>query len=168
MCKSTSTSSLVLVYSDESLKGTRRPRLPVLVPCMVSPQLSCACQPPFAEEASLRAPRLSLLVLLVFLIVSSLCGTKFGRMGLAHETMMEIDFPLQAEPPFFLAAAASVFFAIQDAQCSSATRTESGLTGPFKLSCPATCEHIRMACVDRLTKQVRSITLKHLLRISSL
>ena len=66
--------------------------------------------------------------------------------------MMEIDFPLQAvgEPPLFLAA--SVFFAIQDAV--AAARTESGLTGPFKLSCPATCEHIRMACVDRFTKQV--------------
>ena len=60
----------VVSYSDESWKGTRQPRLPVLVPCMVSPQLSYACQPPFAAEASLRAPRLSLWVLLAFLLPS--------------------------------------------------------------------------------------------------
>ena len=42
-------------YSDESLKGTRRPRLPVLVPCVVYPQLSCSCQPPFGLSGALLA-----------------------------------------------------------------------------------------------------------------
>ena len=42
-------------YSDESLKGTRRPRFPVLVPCVVYPQLSCACQPPFDLSEALLA-----------------------------------------------------------------------------------------------------------------
>ena len=45
----------VVSYSDESLKGTRRPRLPVLVLCMVCPQLSCSCQPPFGLSEALLA-----------------------------------------------------------------------------------------------------------------
>ena len=45
----------VVSYSDESLKGTRRPRLPVLVPCVVYPQLSCSCQPPFGLSEALLA-----------------------------------------------------------------------------------------------------------------
>ena len=56
----------VALYSDESLKGTRQPHLPILVLCVVYPQLSCGCQPPFTTEASLHACRLSLWVLLVF------------------------------------------------------------------------------------------------------
>ena len=54
------------------------------------------------------------------------------------------------EPPLFLAA--SVFFAIKDA--ITAARAERGLTGIFKLDSPATCERIRMACVDQFTEQV--------------
>ena len=54
------------------------------------------------------------------------------------------------EPPLFLAA--SVFFAIKDA--IAAARTERGEDGPFRLDTPATCERIRMACVDQFTKQV--------------
>ena len=53
--------------------------------------------------------------------------------------------------------AASVFFAIKDA--ITAARLESGLTGPFKLNSPATCDRIRMACVDEFTKQVSASTL---------
>ena len=45
----------VVSYSDESLKGTRRPRLPVLVPCVVYPQFSCSCQPPFGLSEALLA-----------------------------------------------------------------------------------------------------------------
>ena len=45
----------VVSYSDESLKGTRRPRLPVLVPCVVYPQLSYSCQPPFGLSEALLA-----------------------------------------------------------------------------------------------------------------
>ncbi|XP_072545990.1 xanthine dehydrogenase/oxidase [Salminus brasiliensis] len=52
------------------------------------------------------------------------------------------------EPPLFLAA--SVFYAIKDA--IFAARTESGLTGPFRLDSPATPERIRNACEDRFTK----------------
>ncbi len=57
------------------------------------------------------------------------------------------------EPPLFLAA--SVFFAIKDAIL--AARAEGGLTGTFQLDSPATCERIRMACVDRFTKQVKLV-----------
>ncbi|XP_061157633.1 xanthine dehydrogenase/oxidase isoform X1 [Syngnathus typhle] len=52
------------------------------------------------------------------------------------------------EPPLFLAS--SVFFAIKDA--ISAARTESGITGPFRLDSPASAERIRNACNDRFTK----------------
>ena len=45
----------VVSYSDESLKGARRPCLPVLVPCVVYPQLSCSCQPPFGLSEALLA-----------------------------------------------------------------------------------------------------------------
>ena len=48
--------------------------------------------------------------------------------------------------------ASSVFFAIYDAV--SAARTEEGLTGHFRFDSPATAEKIRMACVDKFTKQV--------------
>ncbi|ROL53594.1 Xanthine dehydrogenase/oxidase [Anabarilius grahami] len=52
------------------------------------------------------------------------------------------------EPPLFLAA--SVFYAIKDA--ITAARTESGLTGPFRLDSPATPERMRNACQDKFTK----------------
>ncbi|TRY88303.1 hypothetical protein DNTS_016695 [Danionella cerebrum] len=52
------------------------------------------------------------------------------------------------EPPLFLAA--SVFYAIKDA--IMAARTESGLTGPFRLDSPATPERIRNACEDKFTQ----------------
>ncbi|XP_070786572.1 xanthine dehydrogenase/oxidase isoform X1 [Enoplosus armatus] len=52
------------------------------------------------------------------------------------------------EPPLFLAA--SVFFAIKDA--ISASRAESGISGPFRLDSPASAERIRNACSDRFTK----------------
>ncbi|XP_008301642.1 xanthine dehydrogenase/oxidase isoform X1 [Stegastes partitus] len=52
------------------------------------------------------------------------------------------------EPPLFLAA--SVFYAIKDA--ISAARSESGLSGPFRLDSPASAERIRNACSDRFTK----------------
>lgn len=55
------------------------------------------------------------------------------------------------EPPLFLAA--SVFFAIKDA--ISSARRDRGVTGYFQLDTPATCERIRMACVDQFTKQVQ-------------
>lgn len=51
------------------------------------------------------------------------------------------------EPPLFLAA--SVFFAVKDAVRSA--RSESGLSGPFRLDSPATAERIRTACIDRFT-----------------
>ena len=51
------------------------------------------------------------------------------------------------EPPLFLAA--SVLFATV-----TASRTERGITTPFQLDTPATCESIRMACEDQFTKQV--------------
>lgn len=54
------------------------------------------------------------------------------------------------EPPLFLAA--SVVFAIRDAV--TASRVERGITTPFQLDTPATCEVIRMACEDRFTQQV--------------
>ena len=61
-------------------------------------------------------------------------------------------YNLQAvgEPPLFLAA--SVFFAIKDA--ISSARRDRGVTGHFRLDTPATCERIRMACVDQFTEQV--------------
>ncbi|XP_065807945.1 xanthine dehydrogenase/oxidase [Labrus bergylta] len=52
------------------------------------------------------------------------------------------------EPPLFLAA--SVFYAIKDA--ISASRAESGISGPFRLDSPASAERIRNACSDRFTK----------------
>ncbi|KAM8722350.1 xanthine dehydrogenase/oxidase [Acanthopagrus schlegelii] len=52
------------------------------------------------------------------------------------------------EPPLFLAA--SVFYAIKDA--ISASRVESGISGPFRLDSPASAERIRNACCDRFTK----------------
>ena len=59
------------------------------------------------------------------------------------------------EPPLFLAA--SVFFAIQDA--IRAAREDAGETKTFHMDSPATCERIRMACSDHLTKQVCIIIL---------
>uniref|UniRef100_A0A3Q3LRE0 Xanthine dehydrogenase/oxidase n=1 Tax=Labrus bergylta TaxID=56723 RepID=A0A3Q3LRE0_9LABR len=62
------------------------------------------------------------------------------------------DIPAQltavGEPPLFLAA--SVFYAIKDA--ISASRAESGISGPFRLDSPASAERIRNACSDRFTK----------------
>ena len=45
-----------------------------------------------------------------------------------------------------------MFFAIQDAV--NAARKAAGQTQPFHMDSPATCERIRMACSDHLTKQV--------------
>lgn len=68
------------------------------------------------------------------------------------ETLHTYAHKLQAvgEPPLFSAAA--VFFAIKNA--IAAAREERDEKGPFKLDSPATCERIRMACVDQFTKQV--------------
>ena len=54
------------------------------------------------------------------------------------------------EPPLFLAA--SAFFAIQDAIQAARAASEESKT--FTMDSPATCERIRMACTDHLTKQV--------------
>lgn len=63
------------------------------------------------------------------------------------------------EPPLFLAA--SVFFAIQDAV--QAAREDAGEASAFNMDSPATCERIRMACADHLTKQVKkSVIIKQL------
>jgi len=53
------------------------------------------------------------------------------------------------EPPLFLAG--SVFFALKEALASA--RAEGGVSGPFHLDSPLTCERIRMACPDFMTKQ---------------
>ncbi|XP_031575307.1 xanthine dehydrogenase/oxidase-like [Actinia tenebrosa] len=53
------------------------------------------------------------------------------------------------EPPLFLAA--SIFYAIKNAITSA--RRDAGIEGVFRLDSPATCERIRMACVDKFTKQ---------------
>ncbi|XP_070578679.1 xanthine dehydrogenase/oxidase-like [Ptychodera flava] len=53
------------------------------------------------------------------------------------------------EPPLMLAT--SVFFAIKDAIASA--RTDSGITGTFRLDSPATAEAIRMACKDQFTEK---------------
>ncbi|XP_063040378.1 xanthine dehydrogenase/oxidase [Engraulis encrasicolus] len=52
------------------------------------------------------------------------------------------------EPPLFLAS--SVFYAIKEAIATA--RSESGLSGPFRLDSPATPERIRNACEDGFTK----------------
>jgi xanthine dehydrogenase/oxidase len=64
------------------------------------------------------------------------------------------------EPPLLLAG--SVFFAIKDAIYAARSarngwalicrRKEVGLEGFFRLDSPATCERIRMACCDDITK----------------
>lgn len=59
------------------------------------------------------------------------------------------------EPPLFLAA--SVFFAIQDA--IKAAREDAGESRAFNMDSPATCERIRMACMDHLTKQVGGVAI---------
>ena len=64
-------------------------------------------------------------------------------------------FQAIGEPPLFLAS--SIFFAIYDAV--SAAQKEEGLSGPFRFDSPATAEKIRMACVDRFTKQVICLNL---------
>ncbi|VDP18129.1 unnamed protein product [Soboliphyme baturini] len=54
------------------------------------------------------------------------------------------------EPPLFLGL--SVYFAIKDAiRCA---REQEGLTGPFRLDSPASCERIRLACTDKLLEMV--------------
>jgi len=52
------------------------------------------------------------------------------------------------EPPLFLGS--SVFFAIRDA--IKAARAEHGEHGSFHLDSPASCERIRMACSDDITR----------------
>ncbi|KAI1884898.1 hypothetical protein AGOR_G00214620 [Albula goreensis] len=56
------------------------------------------------------------------------------------------------EPPVFFGA--TTFFAIKEA--IAAARRESGLSGSFPLTSPATAERIRMACIDQFTKMVPS------------
>ena len=63
-------------------------------------------------------------------------------------------FQAVGEPPLFLAA--SVFFAIQAAV--SAACNEFGETYKYDMDSPATCERIRMACADHITKQVYNTT----------
>ena len=53
------------------------------------------------------------------------------------------------EPPLFLGSA--VFFALRDA--IKAARAENGTHGAFHLDSPASCERIRMACCDGITKR---------------
>ncbi len=48
--------------------------------------------------------------------------------------------------------AASVLFALREA--ITAARAESGVSGYYRLDSPAICERIRMACQDKLTRQV--------------
>ncbi|MEE6473682.1 hypothetical protein FKM82_010138 [Ascaphus truei] len=52
------------------------------------------------------------------------------------------------EPPLFLSA--SIFYAIKEAITSA--RSETGITGSFRLDSPATPERIRNACIDNFTK----------------
>ena len=54
------------------------------------------------------------------------------------------------EPPLFLGA--SVAFAIRDA--ITYVRRQAGVSECFTLDSPVTCERIRMACPDHITKQV--------------
>eukprot|EP01134_Creolimax_fragrantissima_P003745 CFRG3745T1 len=54
------------------------------------------------------------------------------------------------EPPLFLAV--SVHLAIKDA--IAAARAEEGVTGPFRLDAPATCERIRLLCKDKVTSHI--------------
>ena len=54
------------------------------------------------------------------------------------------------EPPLFLGA--SVAFAIRDA--IAYVRRQAGVSECFTLDSPVTCERIRMACPDHITKQV--------------
>ena len=56
------------------------------------------------------------------------------------------------EPPLFLGA--SVAFAIRDA--IAYVRRQAGVSECFTLDSPVTCERIRMACPDHITKQVAS------------
>ena len=56
------------------------------------------------------------------------------------------------EPPLFLGA--SVAFAIRDA--IAYVRRQAGVSECFTLDSPVTCERIRMACPDHITKQVIS------------
>ena len=60
------------------------------------------------------------------------------------------------EPPLFLGA--SVAFAIRDA--IACVRREAGVSECFILDSPVTCERIRMACTDHITKQVSTYTCK--------
>ena len=73
-----------------------------------------------------------------------------SRMCYINESVNQFHMQAVGEPPLFLAA--SVFFAIKDA--ITAARKESGVSGYFRLDSPATCERIRMACVDQFTQQV--------------
>ena len=61
------------------------------------------------------------------------------------------------EPPLFLGA--SVAFAIRDA--IAYVRREAGVSECFRLDSPVTCERIRMACTDHITKQVSMYIATH-------
>ena len=69
-----------------------------------------------------------------------------------HNNHFEIGFKGIGEPPLFLGA--SVVFAIRDA--IAAVHRQAGITECFTLDSPVTCERIRMACPDHITKQVCS------------
>ena len=58
------------------------------------------------------------------------------------------------ETPLFLGA--SVALAIRDA--IAYVRRQAGVSECFTLDSPVTCERIRMACPDHITKQVASYT----------
>lgn len=68
------------------------------------------------------------------------------------------------EPPLLLAASAylAVRDAVASARCLSGPsplsltvcRAAEGVTGPFRLDTPATCERIRMACMDSIVSRV--------------
>ena len=75
-----------------------------------------------------------------------------GSIDLLSCLLTQTKFQAVGEPPLFLAA--SVLFAIRDAV--RASREERGITAPFQLETPATCDAIRMACEDQFTQQVAS------------
>lgn len=57
------------------------------------------------------------------------------------------------EPP--VALAASVFLAVKDAIMSA--RFDAGVSENFQLDSPATVDKIRLACLDRFTKDVSTL-----------
>ncbi|KAG9349147.1 hypothetical protein JZ751_029470 [Albula glossodonta] len=83
-------------------------------------------------------------------------GVLLTRGPTQYKVPMMCDIPTElngiGEPPVFFGA--TTFFAIKEA--IAAARRESGLSGSFPLTSPATAERIRMACIDQFTKMVPS------------